>query len=148
MLFTALFALAALAEASPEATIYKRQGSTTMLRFGCPQIVIDRVDPLVNPNVIPSPHVHQIVGGNAFNATIPSTDVSALASCTSCQFSEDLSNYWTYVDVLSPIFLSLETELLRAFWRNLVQNDETEQEIVSTSTRKKVSYIIILLSYR
>lgn len=32
---------------------------------------------------------------NAFNATIPSTDVSSLASCTSCTFAEDFSNYWT-----------------------------------------------------
>ncbi|KAH7416742.1 hypothetical protein BKA64DRAFT_768408 [Cadophora sp. MPI-SDFR-AT-0126] len=45
-----------------------------MLRFGCSQIIIDRVDPLVNPAQIPSPHMHQIVGGNAFNASIPSAD--------------------------------------------------------------------------
>lgn len=67
----------------------------TMLRFGCAQVVIDRVDPLVNPGQIPSPHVHQIVGGNAFNVSMPHTDVSELASCTTCQFSEDFSNYWT-----------------------------------------------------
>lgn len=82
----ALTALSALAEA---------QGQNTMLRFGCSQIVIDRIDPLVNPDTIPSPHMHQVVGGNAFNASIPSTDVSSLADCTSCSYSEDLSNYWT-----------------------------------------------------
>lgn len=32
---------------------------------------------------------------NAFNATMAVTDVSKIASCTSCQFDEDLSNYWT-----------------------------------------------------
>lgn len=32
---------------------------------------------------------------NAFNDFIPSTDVSQIANCTSCTFSEDLSNYWT-----------------------------------------------------
>ncbi|CAK7218858.1 hypothetical protein SBRCBS47491_003647 [Sporothrix bragantina] len=32
---------------------------------------------------------------NAFAATINHTDVSTLADCTSCSFSEDLSNYWT-----------------------------------------------------
>jgi hypothetical protein len=55
--------------------------SLTMLRFGCSQIVIDRIDPcvsistrskkggqltfcsLVEPGNIPSAHVHQIVGG-------------------------------------------------------------------------------------
>jgi len=63
-----------------------------MLRFGCPQLVIDRLDPLVNPGEIPSGHVHQIVGGNAFNASMTTGDVSSTASCTTCQFSEDFSN--------------------------------------------------------
>jgi len=45
--------------------------------------------------VIPSPHVHQVVGGNAFNASMPVADISQLASCTTCTFSQDLSNYWT-----------------------------------------------------
>src|SRR4051812_8467676 len=40
----------------------------TMLRFGCHQLSIDRIDPLVNPGSIPSPHQHQIVGGDAFDA--------------------------------------------------------------------------------
>ncbi|KAL2125760.1 hypothetical protein VTI74DRAFT_2829 [Chaetomium olivicolor] len=69
--------------------------STTMLRFGCSQIAIDRIDPLVEPGRIPSAHVHQIVGGNAFNASMPSTDISKFATCTSCTFDQDLSNYWT-----------------------------------------------------
>lgn len=68
---------------------------TTMLRFGCAQIAIDRIDPLVNPGVAPSPHMHQIVGGDAFNTTIASTDVASLATCTSCNFADDFSNYWT-----------------------------------------------------
>ncbi|KAH8654424.1 hypothetical protein BGZ60DRAFT_495879 [Tricladium varicosporioides] len=88
MILTTLLSLAAVAQA-------KRQGSTTMLRFGCSQVVIDRLDPLVNPGQVPSTHVHQIVGGNGFNATMPVTDVSSLADCTTCQFSEDFSNYWT-----------------------------------------------------
>ncbi|KAK3402550.1 hypothetical protein B0T20DRAFT_427985 [Sordaria brevicollis] len=72
--------------------------SMTMLRFGCSQAVIDRIDPLVEPGMLPSSHVHQVVGGNAFNATMPSgpnADISKLATCTSCTFSEDFSNYWT-----------------------------------------------------
>jgi hypothetical protein len=69
MLFSAavVAALAALTEAAPKSdspswlnkALSKRQGSTTMLRFGCPQVVIDRLDPLVNPGAIPSPHVWQ-----------------------------------------------------------------------------------------
>jgi len=73
----------------------KRQGAMTMLRFGCTQVVIDRLDPLVNPGQLPSPHMHQIVGGNAFNASMTTGDVSSGASCTTCAFSEDFSNYWT-----------------------------------------------------
>jgi hypothetical protein len=47
---------------------------------------------------VPSAHVHQIVGGNAFNATMdPKVDVAEKATCTSCTFTEDLSNYWTAV---------------------------------------------------
>ncbi|KAK0723369.1 hypothetical protein B0T26DRAFT_750644 [Lasiosphaeria miniovina] len=70
-------------------------GGGAMLRFGCAQAVIDRIDPLVDPGQVPSPHVHQVVGGNAFNATMAVTDISKVASCTTCTFSEDLSNYWT-----------------------------------------------------
>jgi hypothetical protein len=70
-----------------------------MLRFGCSQLTIDRIDPLVNPGSVPSPHVHQIVGGNSFNASMDaaSHDLPAASTCTSCTFSEDFSNYWTAV---------------------------------------------------
>ncbi|KAK4139156.1 uncharacterized protein C8A04DRAFT_16108 [Dichotomopilus funicola] len=73
----------------------RAQFSTTMLRFGCSELTIDRIDPLVEPGQIPSAHVHQIVGGNGFNASMPSTDISALADCTTCTFAQDKSNYWT-----------------------------------------------------
>jgi hypothetical protein len=66
-----------------------------MLRFGCHQLVIDRIDPLVNPGSIPSQHQHQIVGGDAFNASMPLSDISAISTCTSCSYSDDFSNYWT-----------------------------------------------------
>ncbi|KEZ45896.1 hypothetical protein SAPIO_CDS1272 [Scedosporium apiospermum] len=69
-----------------------------VLRFSCSQLVVDRLDPLVNPGQLPSPHLHQIVGGNSFNVTMdPTKDISVTSSCTTCQFSEDLSNYWTAV---------------------------------------------------
>jgi hypothetical protein len=96
-------AFAVLSEALPSTPLWlqpswlqKRQGgSSTMLRFGCSQVVIDRIDPLVNPGQAPSPHMHQVVGGNSFNTTMPMTDISATASCTTCGYAEDLSNYWT-----------------------------------------------------
>jgi hypothetical protein len=70
-----------------------------MMRFQCSQLVVDRLDPLVNPGSIPSPHLHQIVGGNSFTASMdPAThDLPSASTCTSCSFSEDFSNYWTAV---------------------------------------------------
>lgn len=81
--------LAALALAAP---------AQALIRFSCSQLVIDRLDPLVNPGVAPSPHLHQIIGGNSFNATMdPAKDMPAESTCTTCTFTEDLSNYWTAV---------------------------------------------------
>ncbi|TRX90598.1 hypothetical protein FHL15_008571 [Xylaria flabelliformis] len=72
-----------------------------MMRFGCSQLTIERLDPLVNPGVVMSPHVHQVVGGNSFNASMnPSSyDPVAESTCTSCTFSEDFSNYWGGITV-------------------------------------------------
>ncbi|ERS98997.1 uncharacterized protein SPSK_04422 [Sporothrix schenckii 1099-18] len=70
-----------------------------MLRFACSQLVVERTDPIVNPGEIYTPHLHQIVGGNSFNVTMDpaSHDLPGLSTCTSCNFKEDLSNYWTAV---------------------------------------------------
>jgi hypothetical protein len=70
-----------------------------MMRFECSQLVVDRIDPLVNPGSVPSPHLHQIVGGNSFrpNMDHASHDLPSASTCTSCTFSEDFSNYWTAV---------------------------------------------------
>ncbi|KAI0863363.1 hypothetical protein F4860DRAFT_501805 [Xylaria cubensis] len=66
------------------------------LRFGCSSVSIQRLDPVVEPGQIPSAHVHQIVGGNAFNATMQG-DIGEKGSCTTCAYTEDFSNYWTAV---------------------------------------------------
>ncbi|TFK22636.1 hypothetical protein FA15DRAFT_657391 [Coprinopsis marcescibilis] len=67
------------------------------IRFGCSQLVTERLDPLSTPGQA-APHVHQVVGGNAFNATLPlSYDLGDMATCTSCRFEENRSNYWTAV---------------------------------------------------
>jgi len=70
--------------------------SQAALRFGCSTLTIQRLDPIVEPGSTPSAHLHQIVGGNAFNATMVG-DVGNRGSCTTCTFSEDFSNYWTAV---------------------------------------------------
>jgi hypothetical protein len=86
-----LWKTAALAALAPSLT-------TALLRFSCSQLVIERLDPLVNPGQLQSPHLHQIIGGNAFNATMdPSVSPADQATCTTCTFSEDFSNYWTAV---------------------------------------------------
>ncbi|KAK7757508.1 hypothetical protein SLS62_000523 [Diatrype stigma] len=74
-------------------------GQFNMLRFACSQLVVERTDPLVNPGMLYTPHLHQIVGGNSFNATMdPETyDMPGTSTCTSCSFAEDMSNYWTAV---------------------------------------------------
>ena len=64
------------------------------LRFPCSTLTIQRLDPAVQPGSNPSAHVHHIVGGNAFNATMEG-DVAERATCTTCQMAEDFSNYWT-----------------------------------------------------
>jgi len=81
------------------ALLVERASAQGMLRFSCSQLTIDRIDPLVNPGSMPSPHQHQIVGGNSFNATMDpaSHDLVANSTCTSCTFAEDFSNYWTAV---------------------------------------------------
>ncbi|KAI0540951.1 hypothetical protein GGR58DRAFT_71138 [Xylaria digitata] len=64
------------------------------LRFQCSTLTIQRLDPVVQPGANPSAHLHHIVGGNAFNATMTG-DVASRATCTTCEMSEDFSNYWT-----------------------------------------------------
>ncbi len=70
-----------------------------MIRFSCSQLVVGRMDPLVNPGASLSPHVHQVVGGNSFNISMDPAahDLVKDSTCTSCTFSEDFSNYWTAV---------------------------------------------------
>jgi len=72
-------------------------GAGNFLRFACSQLTLERADPLVSPGMLPSPHTHQIIGGNSFNLTMdPVTyDPAKLSTCTSCTYSEDFSNYWT-----------------------------------------------------
>ncbi|KAI1800086.1 hypothetical protein F4811DRAFT_567469 [Daldinia bambusicola] len=60
--------------------------SHALIRIPCARLVVDRLDPLVNPGLIPSPHLHQIVGGNSFNATMdPAKHMPGESTC----------NYWT-----------------------------------------------------
>ena len=79
------------------AQLAQNAAAQQMMRFSCAQLVVERLDPLVSPGMIGSPHMHEIVGGNSFNASMPPVeyDPSKESTCTTCSFSEDFSNYWT-----------------------------------------------------
>ncbi|RYP74933.1 hypothetical protein DL771_002717 [Monosporascus sp. 5C6A] len=77
--FSVTFALAAPGQAA--------------LWFGCSTLGVQWLGPLVKPGNIPSQHVHQIVGGNAFGGNMKG-DIGEQATCITCIFSEDSSNYW------------------------------------------------------
>tara|TARA_R110002003_G_scaffold645_4_gene20936 strand:+ start:2054 stop:2356 length:303 start_codon:yes stop_codon:yes gene_type:complete len=80
------------------AAFAQNAAAQNMLRFACSQLVVERTDPLVNPGMKYTPHLHQIVGGDSFNVTMdPSQDPAQLSKCTSCSFVQDKSNYWTAV---------------------------------------------------
>lgn len=66
---------------------------TQLFVVGCSALVYERIDPIINPGNI-SGHVHMISGGNAINFTMQDTTPST-STCTSCNFAQDLSNYWT-----------------------------------------------------
>jgi hypothetical protein len=43
------------------ATLFALAGpATALIRFQCSQLVVERLDPLVTPGLVPSPHVHQV----------------------------------------------------------------------------------------
>ncbi|KAF1832110.1 hypothetical protein BDW02DRAFT_600202 [Decorospora gaudefroyi] len=71
--------------------------SHALIRFGCSQLVVDRLDPLVQPGDVPAAHLHQIIGGNSFVPDMRPAihDPAAMSTCTTCQPADDFSNYWT-----------------------------------------------------
>jgi hypothetical protein len=75
--------------------------SHALIRFGCSQLVVDRLDPLVEPGNAPSAHLHQIIGGNSFVPDMRPEKMDPVKSstCTTCQPADDFSNYWT-----APLF--------------------------------------------
>jgi hypothetical protein len=91
MQVTTLLALALSGIAHAQVQVPNGTYGAAMMRFACSQLTIERLDPLVNPGLIGSPHTHQIVGGNSFQANMqPSEhDLVANSTCTSCTFSED-----------------------------------------------------------
>ncbi|KAK4249200.1 hypothetical protein C7999DRAFT_30252 [Corynascus novoguineensis] len=92
-----VIASASLALALPQyAEIRDEPYSPASLKMSCSRLVLDRIDPLNDPGVFGTSHLHTIVGGNSFNATMdPAGDPAERSSCTTCTFTDDFSNYWT-----------------------------------------------------
>lgn len=67
----ALLALAAQdASAGPADGLMARQfAQAAMMRFQCSQLVYDRIDPLVQPGMLPSTHLHQVSLSKVFFKT-------------------------------------------------------------------------------
>lgn len=68
--------------------------ANALLRFPCSQLTVTRSDPLVNPGAV-SAHLHQVVGGSAFDFNMPNTTDLQSASCSTCGIKENKSNYWS-----------------------------------------------------
>lgn len=125
--------------------------SQAALRFGCATSSIQRLDPLVQPGVFPSSHVHQIVGGNAFNATM-NFDPSTKATCTTCTFSEDFSNYWTaamYFKAPNGTYKRvqiMENDALPAGINGGMTIYYTQQDFNSNGNQKITAFPIVSLS--
>jgi hypothetical protein len=80
MKWTALFALMLLSQDA---------AAQTSLNYPCSQLVI---------GFGPEGRVlSQVVGGNGFNTSRPTSQWDDYATCTSCSVAQDRSNYWTPV---------------------------------------------------
>ncbi|KAF3915880.1 hypothetical protein AA313_de0202652 [Arthrobotrys entomopaga] len=62
------------------------------MQCGSP-LLTDMVDPLVQPGTVPAKHIHNIMGGSAFDSTISFAKLQS-SSCTSCEVKGDKSSYW------------------------------------------------------
>jgi len=51
--------------------------SSALLRFGCSQLTVQRLDPLVNSGSNPSPHLHQYVTSSALCAFLEHTLITS-----------------------------------------------------------------------
>ena len=72
---------------------YGQQGYYFVLGGGGMPLVIERVDPAISPGKAPSNHVHSVVGGNAFAATMDFAQTQK-ATCATVSPKADKSNYW------------------------------------------------------
>ncbi|KAF8530086.1 hypothetical protein BU17DRAFT_12095, partial [Hysterangium stoloniferum] len=80
-------------------------------------IVMERIDPIVNPNGIAT-HAHIVGGGGNFGPVL-STEILRQSKCTSTPISEDKSSYWTdtmYFQWKNGSFTSLDGGFLYVYY--------------------------------
>ncbi|KAK0615293.1 hypothetical protein B0T17DRAFT_497673 [Bombardia bombarda] len=108
--------LLAVVNAVPTTDIAARQDcgnpdNAFFVVMGCGKPVLyERADPIVEPGVRGSRHLHTIMGGDAFNFTLD-YDKTQTSSCTTCAVTKDLSNYWVptvYFRAENGSFLSVK----------------------------------------
>ena len=68
-----------------------QQGAYFILGTGMP-LTISRMDPLLSPGKLPSQHVHSVVGGNGFAATMDFAQTQK-STCSTAEPIADKSNY-------------------------------------------------------
>jgi hypothetical protein len=71
-----------------------QQGPYFVLGSGAP-LSIERIDPLLSPGKVPSQHVHSVVGGNGFAATMNFAQTQT-STCATVQPKADKSNYVSF----------------------------------------------------
>ncbi|KAF2669402.1 WSC-domain-containing protein [Microthyrium microscopicum] len=71
------------------------QRASAFWRMPCTEMLLGRVDPVVQPGVA-SAHVHTVVGGNSMSNYSEKDGLSlSNSACTSCVIQADKSAYWT-----------------------------------------------------
>jgi hypothetical protein len=70
-----------------------QQGAYFVLGGGGQSTTIERLDPLLAPGQAYSQHVHSVVGGNAFAASMD-FEQTQKATCATVSPKADKSNYW------------------------------------------------------
>ena len=70
-----------------------QQGAYFVLEGGGMPLVLERIDPAISPGQVPSQHVHSIVGGNGFAASMDFAQTQK-STCSTVSPIADKSNYW------------------------------------------------------
>ena len=70
-----------------------QQGAYFVLGGGGQPLTIERLDPLLSPGLAHSQHVHSVVGGNGFAASMDYAQTQK-STCATVDVKADSSNYW------------------------------------------------------